>query len=110
MSRSTSNKYDAGGPTTRAKRKAWLVDTYRANVDLGHAFGGLIPIPVPAGTGEPACRCYRCGVLLTVATVSVDRRVPGCEGGTYDESNIRPACSTCNSQTGGVLGARRRAS
>lgn len=57
-----------------------------------------------------ACRCYRCGTLLTVDSVTVDRIVPGCKGGTYRRSNIRPACGHCNSETGGHLGAERRAS
>jgi hypothetical protein len=57
----------------------------------------------------PACRCYRCGKLLTVDTVTVDRIVPGCvktamfpNGGTYVRHNIRPACGDCNSKTGGA--------
>lgn len=59
------------------------------------------------GAGVPACRCYRCGSLLTVVTVTVDRVVPGCRGGTYRRDNIRPACARCNSETGAVI--RRRA-
>lgn len=81
-------------------RREWLVETYRANADAlinGH------PCPVPIGSGEPACRCYRCGVLLTLDTVTVDRIIPGCKGGTYRRSNIRPACGPCNSETGGAV-------
>lgn len=55
-----------------------------------------------------ACRCYRCGVLLTVDTVTVDRIVPGCKGGTYRRNNIRPACGGCNSETGGALASRSK--
>lgn len=51
----------------------------------------------------PACRCYRCGDLLTADTVTVDRIIPGCKGGTYRRNNIRPACGSCNSETGGSL-------
>ena len=81
------------------------------------------------------CRCYRCGCLLynpddypesdaTPASaeadlwreapplfmkpLTVDRIIPGCQGGTYRRNNIRPACATCNSETGGALGAARR--
>lgn len=115
MSRSTSNKYDAGGPSTRDKRKVWLVETFRADFDAvvlnGQVIGAAKPGTEIEGeyTIEAACRCYRCGDLLIVANVTPDRRVPGCEGGTYDEDNIRPACGPCNSSTGGKLGASRMA-
>lgn len=62
--------------------------TFRADVDLN---------------AEPACRCYRCGELLTESTVTVDRIVPGCRGGTYRRNNIRPACLQCNITTGAVM-------
>ena len=92
--RGTTNRDDRGNVHDRRRRREWLVSTFRANVDVH---------------GQPACRCYRCGDLLTVDTVTVDRRVPGCEGGTYwDKGNLRPACGTCNSETGGHLGAERK--
>jgi 5-methylcytosine-specific restriction endonuclease McrA len=47
------------------------------------------------------CRCFRCGELLDTTTVTVDRIIPGCQGGTYRRDNIRPACGGCNSETGG---------
>lgn len=114
--RSTSNGNANGSSADRRRRREWLVEHYRADVDvvirpwdldddgtlLGYTTIGL-------GEGMPACRCYRCGTLLTVDTVTVDRRVPGCEGGTYRRDNIRPACGSCNSSTGGKLGAARRA-
>lgn len=56
----------------------------------------------------PACRCYRCGKLLSVETLTVDRITPGCEGGTYRRNNIRPACGPCNSSTGGRLARRSK--
>lgn len=69
------------------------------------------------------CRCYRCGSLLfnpddaAVANsqhaedagaypLTVDRITPGCQGGTYRRTNIRPACGPCNSETGGALARR----
>lgn len=73
------------------------MNTFRADVDLDAA--GKI---VEHGLGYAACRCYRCGVLLTVSTVTVDRIVPGCQGGTYRRNNIRPACAPCNTVTGAV--------
>jgi len=97
-----------GNNRDRRKRKQYLVEHYRANVDLDLATGE----PVPLGEGEPACRCYRCGCLLTVETVTQDRRIAGVEGGTYfDPMNLRPACAFDNSSTGGILGnARKQAS
>lgn len=114
MTRGTSNKNVSGNSEDRRRRKVYLVEHYRADVD-GHVWRSLTDetqiidiFPVPLGEGEPVCRCYRCGCLLTVETVTADRRVPGCEGGTYKRDNLRPACGTCNSSTGGRLGARRR--
>jgi len=77
-----------GNTADRLARRTWLVTTFRA--DRNHH-------------GEPACRCYRCGVLLTVDTVTVDRIVPGAHGGTYRRNNIRPACGPCNSETGASI-------
>lgn len=83
-----------------------MVARYRANVDVAEALDGFASVPL--GEGQPACRCYRCGELLTEDTVSIDRIKPGVEGGTYADENTRPACLTCNSSTGGALGAARR--
>lgn len=86
MRRGTSNGNARGNSADRARRRLWLVTTYAADQTVD---------------GAPACRCYRCGTLLTVDTVTVDRIVPGCAGGRYVRNNIRPACATCNSVTGG---------
>lgn len=107
--RGTSNGNERGSSYARAARRAWLVETYRADADMPDfrppypVFNGCAP-----GMGEPACRCYRCGCLCTVDTVTVDRIIPGALGGTYRRNNIRPACGTCNSSTGGALGNQRR--
>jgi 5-methylcytosine-specific restriction endonuclease McrA len=85
LRRGTSNSNQRGNTRDRAARRKWLVKTFRADV----TFEGL-----------PACRCYRCGTLLIESTVTVDRIVPGCRGGTYRRNNIRPACSVCNTATG----------
>jgi hypothetical protein len=102
--RGTTNGNARGGSDERRRRRAWLVETYRANVDvvaIELPYGPVVVEVVPGTEGsEPACRCYRCGVLLTVETVTVDRIKPGCRGGTYRRENIRPACGRCNSQTG----------
>lgn len=103
--RGTTNRNARGGSDTRRRRREWLVQCYRANRDVVMvelAYGPLI-VDVEVGTegAQPACRCYRCGLLLTVDTVTVDRIKPGCQGGTYRRDNIRPACGPCNSETGG---------
>lgn len=102
--RGTTNRNARGGSDDRRRRREWLVETFRADVDLDTVKGYACAL----GNGIPACRCYRCGRLLTVDTVSPDRIVPGCEGGTYRRNNIRPACRPCQSKTGGHLGVTRK--
>lgn len=104
--RGTTNRNQRGSSYSRQRRREWLVQTFRADRD---ASDFDLPIAVALYLGVPACRCYRCGVLLTVETVTADRIVPGCLGGTYRRSNIRPACGPCNSQTGGRLAHRKAA-
>lgn len=117
--RGTSNGNERGNSTTRRQRREWLVATYRADVDLlTTRLAALLgaPIEVPYGHGEPACRCYRCGDLLTADTVTADRIKAGVEGGKYRTprqdakegvTNIRPACGGCNSHTGQALAIAR---
>lgn len=112
--RGVSNGNERGSAEQRRRRKEWLIETYRADVDLpwdpAHR-AALLPIDgVPLGTGEPACRCYRCGRVLVFDTLTVDRITPGCvktakypNGGTYVRENIRPACEGCQSKVGGAL-------
>jgi 5-methylcytosine-specific restriction endonuclease McrA len=108
--RGTTNGNARGGSADRRRRREWLVETYRANEDvvLIDADGNYLMADDGLVAMFPACRCYRCGRLLTVETVTVDRIIPGCLGGTYRRDNIRPACETCNSSTGGALGATRK--
>lgn len=51
------------------------------------------------GDGKEA-PCCGCGVALTMVTLTVDRVVPGCLGGSYAWGNLRPACVRCNSLDG----------
>jgi 5-methylcytosine-specific restriction endonuclease McrA len=109
--RGTTNGNARGSVKDRERRRAWLVDTYRADRDvvvIGMRDGRELVLDTTPGRGEPACRCYRCGRLLTVATVTVDRIIPGCQGGTYRRENIRPACGPCNSSTGAAKRRRKR--
>lgn len=107
--RGTTNGNARGSTEDRRRRREWLVKTYRANVDMPE-FRPAYPVfnGCALGMGETACRCYRCGCLLTVDTLTVDRIIPGCEGGTYRRDNIRPACSDCNEETGRDLSNERR--
>lgn len=112
MTRGTTNRNARGGSVERLRRREWLVATYRADVDVvvlrnvgGSGQDVLIPVDPRCSDFPdrvPACRCYRCGALLTVETVSADRIIPGCQGGTYRRDNIRPCCGRCNSITGGA--------
>jgi hypothetical protein len=90
-----------GSNDQRRRRREWLVATFRADADVIILFGA--EVATLHGMGTPACRCYRCGKLLTVDTVTVDRIIPGAHGGTYRRNNIRPACGRCNSSTGATI-------
>lgn len=97
-----------GNNRDRARRREWLVNTWRADVDaITTPAGDVIEAP-PGYIGEPACRCYRCGVLLTINTVTADRITPGAHGGRYVRGNIRPACTLCQCITGGELSGQQR--
>jgi hypothetical protein len=109
--RGTSNGNERGSSETRRKRRVWLIETYASNVP-GFA------------------RCYRCGRLVynpddypgetnlvvihngrfeAARPLTVDRIKPGCEGGRYVNSNIRPACGYDNASTGSKLARRGKA-
>lgn len=108
--RGTTNGNARGSVIDRERRRAWLVATYRADKDVlvvRTGNGTEIRLDTLFGHGQPACRCYRCGRLLTIDTVTVDRIIPGCRGGTYRRENIRPACGPCNSETGGKVRRKR---
>jgi len=108
--RGTTNRNERGSVTDRLRRREWLVSTYRADQDVFviELFHGPLTVAVLRGAGEAACRCYRCGQLLTVDTVTVDRIKPGCLGGTYKRENIRPSCQPCASITGAMIGVERK--
>lgn len=117
--RGTSNGNDRGSSTARRRRKEWLIETYRADVDgvdeasevpsewfWERVRGGRLVKVTHLGKGTPAARCYRCGVPCTIETLTADRIKPGCQGGTYRRTNLRPACGECNSLTGGSTRAK----
>jgi 5-methylcytosine-specific restriction endonuclease McrA len=49
-------------------------------------------------------QCWRCGAYAN----SVDHIIPVVLGGGHDLTNLRPACSSCNSSTGASIGNRLR--
>lgn len=130
-----TNGNQRGSATQRRRRREWLLETYRADVDavrIRHVFNGhenvwfaksaydqvemLAMLDEDAHIDlvgvEPACRCFRCGKLLTLATLTVDRIVPGYLGGRYRCDNVRPACERCNNHLSKIqkkLAAERRA-
>lgn len=85
--RGTTNTNCRGSAAGRRARKHWLLDT----------FGD--------GTYAP---CSYCRVELDFGTITVDRIIPGCDGGTYCRDNIQPACMSCNSLEGTALRERRK--
>jgi len=84
--RGTTNRNDRGSSYARRARKLWLLSP-----EAGH--GG-------DGTTVP---CYRCTAPLTYDELTVDRRLAGILGGTYERANTRPCCQHCNSVTGTQL-------
>jgi hypothetical protein len=97
MSRGTTNGNVRGSNAQRRARRRYLVERD------GWPEVGLV------------C-CYRCGVPLLQdedpeapgQSVTVDRILPGCQGGTYSLDNIRPCCGPCNQETGGQLGVQQK--
>lgn len=83
--RGTTNRNDRGSAAERRRRKQWLLDTF--------------------GDGTYAS-CSFCEDELDYGTITVDRIVAGCLGGTYARNNIRPACMRCNSLQGTALRER----
>jgi len=73
------NSYD------RARRRQYLLDTF--------------------GDGTTA-KCSHCSETLTNDTITVDRIVPGRDGGRYVRENIQPSCFPCACAQGGRLGGR----
>jgi 5-methylcytosine-specific restriction endonuclease McrA len=88
--RGCTNGNARGGSQDRARRRRWLIDTF------GDGTTAPCALATPACTGP-----------VTIDTVTADRIIPGCNGGTYRRDNIRPACQPCQSRQGGQLGAQR---
>lgn len=93
MARGTTNKNVTGSSYDRRRRRQWLLDQF--------------------GDGTVAAcklRCSKqCERTVDIHTLSVNRVVPGCEGGKYTRDNIEPACAACNTLDGALLGVARKA-
>lgn len=94
--RGTSNSNARGSTLNRRRRRAWLMETFRADMDLAPDWETTDNVYVPVGQGIPLVRCYRCGDLMSEKEMTIDRIIPGHKGGTYRRNNIRPACGPCN--------------
>jgi hypothetical protein len=70
-----------GNSRQRRARKHWLLSE-------AAGFGGN-------GSNVPCA--FHPDELLTFATVTADRILPGSLGGTYERKNLRPACLSGNS-------------
>lgn len=57
---------------------------WRADCDVVLILGDLV-FPVELGDGIPACRCYRCGVLLHAGILRTES----------DLLPVRPVCARC---------------
>lgn len=73
-----------GNAKDRKARKIWL----------------LSPEAPWGGNGDMAPCAMRisgeCQEIVDYASMEVDRIIPGCLGGRYVRTNIRPACRPCN--------------
>jgi hypothetical protein len=82
--RGTTNKYHSGNATDRRVRKQWLLEQF--------------------GDGQLVA-CYlqislNCALVLDEQTLTVDRVLPGMNGGRYVRGTILPACGPCTSMEG----------
>ncbi len=87
VARGTSNGNATGSAADRRRRRVYLLET----------FGNGVVAPCMLAVSPD------CPGLVDVGTLTVDRIVPGCRGGTYRRDNIRPACGRCNALHGGSL-------
>lgn len=81
------NGNERGSAEGRRRRKQWLLDT----------FGDGTTVMCHLELSD------RCEMDLTFETLTVERIVPGCQGGRYVRGNIVPACRPCQDHQGGKL-------
>lgn len=99
------------------RRRAWIMENwasdipgftrcYRCGVLLYNPDDGAVE--VGSGLGYPARWVIRKGNYYTASALTIDRIVPGCQGGTYRRDNVRPACGKCNSVTEQVVSPKTK--
>lgn len=81
------SKNERGSSADRRARRAFLLRTFGDGV---------------------TCPCVTCGKMLDDKTVTVDRILPGHEGGRYVRSNIQPMCLRCAGQQGASITNRKK--
>lgn len=119
VTRGTSNGNQRGNAEGRRRRRLWLSQTYASDTvtHLGaplarcyvcgclliasDLLGETLTLGVPCQASRPAFVLTGGDRLEPVRLLTVDRITPGCQGGTYRRTNIRPACPLHNSETGG---------
>ena len=116
--RGTTNG-NARGSAVDRRRRAWLMTAWASDLPgfvRCYRCGGFLfnPDAPPAAVaamltayGEAVALGHLARVLST-HPLTIDRIVPGW-GGTYRRNNIRPACGTCNSETGGATRRKGKA-
>jgi len=53
--------------------------------------------------GEKTFTCYYCGCRFPIDMLETDHKVPVCEGGAHDPSNLVKSCGPCNKAKGRKL-------
>lgn len=66
-------------------RPEQLVEAFAADVSVMRVLGLRLAVQIGQEGSEPACRCYRCGVLLTARDVQAD----------LGRGGVRPVCESC---------------
>lgn len=82
-----------GNNRDRARRRAWLLETFDPDLGPGRARCHLF------GLSE------RCKGVVDAGTLTVERIIPG---GTYRRDNIVPACAPCQNKQGALITRERR--
>ena len=80
-----------GSNRDRQRRKEWLLSE-----EAGFGGDGV------------TVKCTHCPTMCTYETLTVDRKVMGCDAGTYRRDNIQPSCAPCANQQGGLTSLLRQ--
>ena len=100
-----TDKYDAAveriGPEEKAAAEERHAQSSRQGGDDRPSYKDRQTIAAnlvkESGDGK-TCPCTWCGRTLEPSTVSLDRLVPGSQGGPYKDWNLTPSCYGCNNE------------